>query len=215
MACLCQVEGLAAVIRTKVDTLWFKRCCAFHLQFLPDRETLSKLCDLQDSIERDSAAPLLRVPATSLHMTVVTLINAATQFSIPNDEVWKLKGKGWKEIVEKLVEETPPIDLHFHEVVASEAAVFVKAQEPPELRKLRSAISHAICFEHWHPTPPQIAHITLFRFSAVEWLSAVNFDAGFLPTGVRVGSLQLFEERVYPGVEVNMLSEPLLQGKSP
>ncbi|MCW1410888.1 2'-5' RNA ligase family protein [Rhizobium sp. 1AS11] len=203
------------MIRTKVDPLWFKRCCAFHLQFFPDREALSKLCDLQESIERNSTAPLLRVPATSLHMTVATLLNAATQLRIPNHEVWKRKGERWKAIVEKLVEETPPIELHFDEVAASEAAIFVRAQEPVELRELRSAISDAICFEHWRPTPPQIAHMTLFRFSAVEWLPAVDFNAGFLPVGVRVGSLQLLEERVYPNVDVNMLSEPLLQGRSP
>lgn len=201
------------MILTKIDTLWFKQCCAFHLQFFPDRETLSKLCDLQDGIERNSTAPLLRVPAASLHMTVATLINATTQFSIPNHEVWERQGEQWKEIVEKLVEETPPIDLHFHEVAASEAAVFVKAHEPPELRQLRSAISNAICFEHWRPTPSRIAHITLFRFSAVKQLSAVDFDTGFSPIRATVRSLQLLEERVYPSVEVNMLSEPLLKGK--
>ncbi|MGR8959807.1 2'-5' RNA ligase family protein [Rhizobium leguminosarum] len=202
------------MIRTKVDTLWFKQCCAFHLQFFPDGEALSKLCNLQDRIERDSDAPLSRVPAKSLHMTVVTLVNAAAQFSIPNDEVWKLNGERWKEIVERLVEETPPFELHFHEVAASEAAIFVKAEEPPELRRLRSAISHAICFEQWRATPPRIAHITLFRFFAEDRLPAVNFDAGLLPKAMKVGSLKLLEERVYPSVEINILSEPLLRGKS-
>ncbi|MBX5168104.1 MULTISPECIES: 2'-5' RNA ligase family protein [unclassified Rhizobium] len=200
------------MIHTKIDTLWFKRCCAFHLQFLPDRETRSKLCDLQDSIKRDSAAPLSRVPATSLHMTVVTLVNAAAQFSIPNDEVWKRNGESWTEIVERLVEETPPFDIHFHEVAASQAAVFVKAEEPAELRRLRSAISQAIGFEQWRPTPPRIAHITLFRFFAEEPVPAVNFDAGSLPKEMRVGSVTLLEERVYPNVEINILSEPLLRG---
>ncbi|PDS77806.1 2'-5' RNA ligase family protein [Rhizobium sp. L43] len=202
------------MLRTKIDTLWFKRCCAFHLQFLPDRETLSKLCDLQDSISRHSASPLSRVPATSLHMTIVTLVNAATQVSLPNDEVWKLNRERWKESVERLVEETSPFDLHFHEVAASEAAVFVKAEEPPQLRRLRSAISDTICFEDWRPTPPRIAHITLFRFFAEERLPPVNFDTGLLPIGVKVGSLQLLEERIYPNVEITLLGEPRLQGKS-
>ncbi|WP_184472235.1 2'-5' RNA ligase family protein [Rhizobium esperanzae] len=202
------------MIRTKIDTLWFRRCCAFHLQFLPDPETLSKLCGLQDSIERNSPAPLSRVPATSLHMTIVTLVNAATQVSIANDEVWKLNGEKWKETVGRLVEETSPFDLHFHEVAASEAAVFVKAEEPPALRRLRSAISDAVRFQDWRPTPPRIAHITLFRFFAEEWLPPVEFDTGLLPTGVRVGSLTLLEERIYPNVEITILGEPLLQGKS-
>ncbi|WHO72629.1 2'-5' RNA ligase family protein [Rhizobium sp. BT03] len=202
------------MIRTKIDALWFKRCCAFHLQFLPGRETLSKLCVLQDGIERDSAASLSRVPATSLHMTVVTLINAAAQFSIPNDEVWKRNGGRWKEIVAKLIEETPSFDLHFDKVAVSEAAVFVKAEEPAELRRLRSAISQAIGFEEWHPSPPNIAHMTLFRFFAEEPVPTVSFDAGCLPIGVRAGSLTLLEERVYPNVETNILSAPLLRGKS-
>ncbi|PDT02219.1 hypothetical protein CO666_21895 [Rhizobium chutanense] len=202
------------MIRTKVDTLWFRRCCAFHLQFLPDHETLSKLCDLQDSIERNSPAPLSRVPATSLHMTIVTLVNAATRVSIANDAVWKLNGERWKEIVERSVEETSPFDLHFHEVAASEAAIFVKAEEPPALRRLRLAISDVVCFEDWRPTPPRIAHITLFRFFAEEWLPPVDFDTGLLPTEVRVGSLTLLEERIYPNVEITILGEPLLQGKS-
>jgi len=148
-------------------------------------------------------------------MTVATLLNAATQLRIPNHEFWKRKRERWKEIVEKLVEETPPFDLHFDEVAASEAAFFVKAQQPLELCDLRSAISDAIHFEHWRPTAPQIAHMTLFRFSAVEWLSAVDFDAGILPVKVSVRSLQLLEERVYPSVDINILSEPLLHGESP
>ncbi|EJT03368.1 2'-5' RNA ligase family protein [Rhizobium sp. CCGE 510] len=201
------------MIRTRIDTLWFKRCCAFHLHFLPDHEALSKFCDLQDNIERDSGAPLLRVPVTSLHMTIATLIDAAAQFSIPNDEVWSRNGERWKEIVERLVGETPPFDIHFHEVAASEAAVFVKAEEPAELRRLRSAISQAICFEQWRPSPPDIAHITLFRFLAEEPAPAVSFEAGRQPIGVRAGSLTLLEERVYPSVELNIISEPLLRGK--
>ncbi|RUM26159.1 hypothetical protein EFQ99_07730 [Rhizobium vallis] len=201
------------MIRTKVDTLWFRQCCAFHLQFIPDSETLSTLSGLQDSIERDSGAALLRVPTTSLHMTIVTLVNAATQVSIPNDDVWRLKGEKWKEIVEGLVEETPPFDLDLHDVAVSEAAIFVKAEEPPELRRLRSAISHAICFEHWRPTPPRIAHITLFRFFAEEPMPTVNFDADFLPSRVRVESFKLLEERIYPNVEIDILGEPLLRGK--
>jgi 2'-5' RNA ligase len=202
------------VITTKVDLLWFKRCCAFHLQFFPDRETLSKLCGLQDRIERECDGPLLRVPGTSLHMTVVTLINAVAQFSIPNDEVWKLNEERWKGIVERLVKETPPIDLSFQEVQASEAAIFVKAPEPPELQRLRSAISDAVWFEDWRPKPPRIAHITLFRFSGEEQLPALPGDAGLLPIEGNVKALQLVKEKTYPSVEIDVLGQPSCLGAS-
>nr|WP_246805758.1 2'-5' RNA ligase family protein [Rhizobium leguminosarum] len=193
--------------------LWFKRCCAFHLQLFPDRETVSKLCALQDHIECECNG-LLRVPATSLHMTVVTLIDAGAQFSMPNDEVWKLNGERWKEVVERLVKETPPIDLSFQEVQASEAAIFVKAPEPPELQRLRSDISDAIWFEDWRPKPPRIAHITLFRFSAEEWLPELNVDAGLLPIAIKVKALQLVKEKIYPSVDVDVLGQPSCVGAS-
>ncbi|MDF0661578.1 MULTISPECIES: 2'-5' RNA ligase family protein [unclassified Rhizobium] len=202
------------MIRTKVDLLWFKRCCAFHLQLFPDPETVSKLCALQDHIERECNGPLLRVPATSLHMTVVTLINAGAQFSMPNDEVWKLNGERWKETVERLVNETPPICLSFQEVQASEAAIFVKADEPPELQRLRSAISDAVWFEDWRPKPPRIAHVTLFRFSAEEWLSAPDVDDGLLPIVGKVKALQLVKEKMYPSVQVDVLGEASCLGAS-
>ncbi|TBF40444.1 2'-5' RNA ligase family protein [Rhizobium leguminosarum] len=202
------------MIRTKVDTLWFKRCCAFHLQFFPDRETVSKLCALQDRIERECDGPLLRVPATSLHVTVVTMINAVPQFSMPNEEIWKLNGERWKETVERLVNETPPIDLSFQEVQASEAAIFVKAPEPPELQRLRSAISDAVWFDDWRPKPPRIAHITLFRFSAEEQLPALPGDAGLLPIEGTVNALQLVKEKIYPSVEVDVLGQPSCLGAS-
>ncbi|ANL64651.1 RNA ligase family protein [Rhizobium phaseoli] len=202
------------MIRTKIDALWFKRCCAFHLQFFPDGATLSKLISLQDDIERYSDAPLLRLPAASLHMTIVTLVNAAAKFSIPNEEVWRLNGERWKAVAHRLAEQTPAFNLHLRKLAVSAAAVFVKAEEPPELRKLRSAIIQAIDFEGWRPTPPQIAHITLFRFSAEGRLPEITADAGSLPKAVRVRSLQLLEERVYPSVEINVLSEPLLSDKA-
>ncbi|NNU35682.1 hypothetical protein G9X64_04075 [Rhizobium sophorae] len=202
------------MIRTKIDLLWFKRCCAFHLQLFPDRETVSKLSALQDGIERECDGPLLRVPAASLHMTVVTLIDAATQFSMPNDEVWKLNGERWKEIVERLVKETPPIDLSFQEMQASEAAIFVESPEPPELQRLRLAVSDAIWFEDWRPKPPRIAHITLFRFFAEEWLPALPGDAGLLPIELNVKALQLVKEKIYPSVEVDVLGRPSCLGAS-
>ncbi|NEJ47283.1 2'-5' RNA ligase family protein [Rhizobium leguminosarum] len=202
------------MIRTKVDLLWFKRCCAFHLQLFPDSETVSKLCALQDRIERECNGPLLRVPATSLHMTVVTLIDATAQFSMPNDEIWKLNGESWKQTVERLVKQTPLIDLSFQEVQASEAAVFVKAPEPPELQRLRSAISDAVWFEDWRPKPPRIAHFTLFRFSAEDWLPPVPGDAGLLPIEVKVNALQLVEEKIYPSVDIDVLGQPSCLGES-
>ncbi|NKL94179.1 2'-5' RNA ligase family protein [Rhizobium leguminosarum] len=202
------------MIRTKVDLLWFKRCCAFHLQLFPDSETVSRLCALQDRIERECNGPLLRVPATSLHMTVATLISAGAQFSMPNDEVWKLNGERWKEIVERLVKQTPPIDLSFQEVQVSEAAIFVKAPEPPELQRLRSAISDAVWFEDWRPKPPRIAHFTLFRFSAEEWLPALPGDAGLLPIEGKVKALQLVKAKIYPSVEVDVLGRPSCLGES-
>ncbi|TBG58376.1 hypothetical protein ELG71_08435 [Rhizobium leguminosarum] len=202
------------MIRTKVDLLWFKRCCAFHLQLFPDRETVSKLCALQDRIERECNGPLLRVPATSLHMTVVTLVDATAQFSMSNEEIWKLNGERWKETVERLVKQTPPIDLSFQEVQASEAAIFVKAPEPPELQRLRSAISDAVWFEDWRPKPPRIAHVTLFRFSAEEQLPALPGDAGLLPIEGYVKALQLVKEKTYPSVEIDVLGQPSCLGAS-
>jgi len=200
------------VIRTKVDTLWFKRCSAYHLQLFPAPETVSKLCALQDMIEHQCDGPLLRVPPQSLHMTVMTLLSAASQLSTSNDEVWSLKGKGWQETIERSLSATFPFDLCFREVASSEAAIFLKAQEPPELRRLRSTISDAISFEDWRPKPPRIAHITLFRFSAEEWLSMPNVDAGLLPIEFKVEALQLVKERRYPSVEIDMLGELPLRG---
>jgi 2'-5' RNA ligase len=200
------------VIQTKIDTLWLRQCCAFHLQYFPDTPLQSKLCDLQNRIEQQSTAPLLRVPLQSLHMTVVTLIDARSQFRVPNHEVWKLEGARWTEIIDRLVEKTPPVDLEFSEVATSEAAVFIKAKEPPELHRLRADISHAICFEDWRPRPPQIAHITLFRFHAAKSISKVKVNARFVPIAAAVRSLQLLEELVYPSIEITRLSAPLLLG---
>jgi len=200
------------VIRTKVDRLWFKRCSAYHLQLFPASETVSKLCVLQDMIEYACDGPLLRVPAQSLHMTVVTLLNAANELRIPNDEAWSLKGKEWQETIEMSLSATSPFDLCFREVAASESAIFLRAQEPPELRRLRSTISAAVSFEDWRPKPPRIGHITLFRFSAEEWLSMPDIDAGLLPIEVKVENLQLVKERRYPSVEVDMLGELTFRG---
>lgn len=200
------------MIRTKVDTLWFKWCSAYHLQLFPSAETVAVLCALQDMIERECDGPLLRVPPQSLHMTVVTLLNAANELSTSNDEVWSLKGNGWQETIETSISATFPFDLCFREVASSEAAIFLKAQEPPELRRLRSTISAAVSFEDWRPKPPSIGHITLFRFSAEEWLSMPNIDAGVLPIEFKVETLQLVKERRYPSVEVDTLGELPFRG---
>lgn len=114
------------MIQTKIDILWLRQCCALHLQYFPDTPLLTKFCDLQNRIEQDSTAPLLHVLPKSLHMRVATLMDARSQFKVSNHGLWKMEGARCRDIIEKLVEKTRPIDLEFTELATSEAAVFIK-----------------------------------------------------------------------------------------
>lgn len=89
-----------------------------------------------------------------------------------------------------------------------------EAPEPPELQQFRSAISDAIWFDDWRPKPPRIAHFTLFRYSAEEWLPELNVDAGLLPIAIKVKAVQLLKEQIYPSVDVDVLGQPSCVGAS-
>jgi 2'-5' RNA ligase len=198
---------------TKIDPLWGKECEAVQLQALPDADNLDRLVKLQDALQQESELKLRRIPRQSLHCTVLTLLHPGHHFDRSKFDIWNEQAESWNTSLFEQAAMTPGFKLSFDQLTSSEMAIFVTAPEPPVLRRMRQDVSHAIQYRGRHPKPPDIVHITLFRYDQV---GPIPSKAGLawqgLPFTMEVKKLRLIKETVYPTLQHQAVSELPLTG---
>jgi hypothetical protein len=192
---------------TKIDPLWGEACEAIQLQALPDQRTLEAIERVQQHIASSSAVALRPIPTHCLHMTVLTLLHPMTDFGRSKFAIWAENAESWQSIVSTAVSETPHFSITFDRIVYSQMAIILQAPVPPELLAVRQQMAQAISLEDWHPRPPDIAHITLFRYAQEGVLPEHDEVRLDVPLLMRVDSLRLIRETVYPTLE----AEPIAQ----
>jgi hypothetical protein len=87
----------------EVDSLWAKPYRAYHVQHEPDQATIRQITELQDQIEATAARKLLRVPAHSLHLTVLKLFPVTANIATPDDALWSQHTETWLERIATFV----------------------------------------------------------------------------------------------------------------
>ena len=191
--------------QAKIDPLWGQACQAIQLQALPTDQNLSSLTALQDRIEHDLGRKLQRIPRQSLHCTILTLLPPSKVFDKPKFEIWAEHAETWTAAVAAVVSKAEPFELRFTRVEVSELAVIVRAEVPPVLERIRRRMAGAIGYHDWQPRPPDIAHITMFRYRESGPLPQPQDFEWNVDVTMQVSTLRLIKETVYPTLE----SEPL------
>jgi hypothetical protein len=192
---------------TKIDPLWGEACEAIQLQALPDQQTLEAIQRVQQHICSSSAVALRQIPANCLHMTVLTLLHPMMDFDRSKFAIWQQHAEAWQNILSGAIGQTPAFSLAFDRITVSEMAIILQASVPPELLALRQQMANAISLDGWHPRPPDIAHITLFRYAQEGALPTLKNSWLSAPIALHVRSLRLIRETVYPTLEAVPIAE--------
>ena len=187
----------------EADSLWAKPCRAYHIQNEPDQATIQQITELQDQIEPTGAHELLRVPAHSLHMTVLTLFPATANVAAPDDTLWSQHNEIWIERIGDVCAATHPFAVDFDSVRATSRAIILSGDGCENLKRFRERLVTAISLPGWKPIPPNIAHVSLFRYARsklqLETLASVN-RCNFV-TKTHLKGIAIVQERRYPSLE--------------
>jgi hypothetical protein len=140
-------------------------------------------------------------------MTVLTILHPVTDFGRSKFEIWEEHSAVWQNALVGAISQMGSFSLSFDRISVSDMAIFLQAAVPPELLSLRQQITQAISIGEWRPKPPDIAHITLFRYAEEGALpeSEQSLLSAALP--MRVESLQLIRETVYPTLEADPIAQ--------
>lgn len=195
------------MLKTKIDPLWGQACEAIQLQAKPGPKMLDAIQKLQDRISVRAGISLRQIPPQCLHMTVLTILHPVTDFGRSKFEIWEEHSAVWQNALVGAISQMGSFSLSFDRISVSDMAIFLQAAVPPELLSLRQQITQAISIGEWRPKPPDIAHITLFRYAEEGALpeSEQSLLSAALP--MRVESLQLIRETVFPTLEADPIAQ--------
>jgi hypothetical protein len=187
----------------EVDSLWAKPCRAYHVQHEPDQATIRQITELQDQIEATGPHELHRMPAHSLHMTVLTLSPATANVAMHDDAPWSRHNETWIERIGDVCASTHPVIVEFDSIRATRRAIILTGNESEDLKRFREKIVTAVSLPGWKPTPPNIAHISLFRYARSEFqfetLAPIH-RCGFFAKA-HLEAIAIVQELRYPSLE--------------
>jgi 2'-5' RNA ligase len=192
-----------------VDDMWGADCSGYHLQFRPEASVIDQIVSLQDCVE-SQVDHLRRVPPEALHMTVLLVLPAITD-KIAVDSIWTHIGPRCIEAGSRLCASLEPIPVEWSTVRAYDKAIVLMGDTHPRLRQFRADMVEAVADTIHRPSPPQIAHVTLFRYADLDSrLAALEVRCDRIATEMR--EVRLVREDRYPSLELDVLRRWRLAG---
>jgi hypothetical protein len=189
------------------DLLWSKPCLAYNLHAELDTQCREYLVDIQERLHRPSWGTL-RCPASSLHLSVATILSVRRDYGTPKDLIWESVGRNWLASLRELAAGLQPFVVRFTSLRVSTAAVIAVADPVVEVGLIRDRAKKLLSEAGLEAGQPSILHCTLVRYATSGLdLGAVARSARTveLTTQTVVSSLVISKELVYP----NLVSENL------
>lgn len=108
---------------------WGEPDLGYVLLFRPDPAARAALAKIQDKVHGLEPS-LLRQPEEQIHGSIAWLLAVTADFGESKDELWARHGGDWLKIIEAVADTTPPMQLRYERLVATDAAVVAVAEEP-------------------------------------------------------------------------------------
>lgn len=209
----------AAVLANQLslDDQWGGPCLVYNVFIRPDPAGQDGLVRIQErALELEPG--LLQVPPAALHLTAVFLLGLYEEFSRPREELWREIGPRWLDQLAALAAVTPPFELHFGQVVATQTGIIAVADEPNGLTAFRCAVPAVLAaLPGKTGYSRELAHVTLFRYQApladparlVHWLAQTTFQAK-----MQVRDMFVAREHTYPLLGYDVLQPLPLGGEA-
>jgi hypothetical protein len=160
-------KSRVVTIDSEADPLLNASCSALHLPYEPKDELIQQIVpvSIQESIKRSSNDGLFCCPPPSLHMTILTIIPSRPQLAAHTGAARVSAESRWTRIIARVFSTRSPFNMQFDTVEVSNRAIFLKGRQAAELQSLRSALVKQLAPVGLRLVAPDIAHVSLFRFT--------------------------------------------------
>lgn len=147
----------------------------YNIVALPSKPFLQHISEIQKQLLHILGDAIWLTPIHALHITVMEITG-------PHTQPVSLRGKHfaqWQvrygDLVKEVISNFRVGSLHFDQIIVSQRAVILKAANPDLLNEIRKELLTKTNLPEGTNLPPDIAHITIARFSkAVELNKAIQ-----------------------------------------
>jgi hypothetical protein len=185
------------------DPLWSKPCLAYNLHAELDVPCREDLAGVQEKVLDELSWGALRCPASSLHLSVATILSVRQDYGTTKDLIWASWGRKWSASLREFAAGLQPFVVRFTTVQVSTAAVIALADPVPEVALVRARATELLSGAGLQAGQPSILHCTLVRYAASGLdLGAVARSAAAIKLRAQtvVTSLVIRKELVYPNL---------------
>jgi hypothetical protein len=191
------------------DGMWGAPCLGYNiLGVLPDA-ALNAIARMQHELHGAGLPAFNPCPRGSLHISIYALVSVRSPTAGKQD-YWASVAKKALADLERLCRDRPSIALHVTEIRLTPTAIIAVARAVPDLvDDIRAYFSKWPAQPGWIRPNHDIAHVTLARFSAAGLISAAlvrDISARPMSLETTVSRIQLVRERVYPCLEIDVIS---------
>lgn len=193
----------------ELDPLFGEACEAYQLQIpLGD---VAAIIGLQRALVSSKTEAYHVLPQTSLHVTILPLINVTDEFVKPKGEYWQAHSAKWCQAISRICSMTAPFQMRFSEARYDRRAVVALAEQNPA-SFLRTAVAETCSFPTRTVRVPSITHVTLARYRDPDRVQVASAnDMGQVACDVH--ELRLIREARYPTLEYEVLDTFRLTGE--
>ncbi|HEY3950680.1 hypothetical protein [Phenylobacterium sp.] len=197
-----------AKVHLRKDPLWGRPCLGYSVQGRFDDRSLARLAAFQSEVLRGRSAGLHRTPAGAMHISVFSIVPVRWP-DAGKDDLWT----GLKAGVLEAIASADPAEglaIRFEETRVTETAVILSTPEQPApIRRLRDSLNALVVAAGLPAQAFDRTHLTLARPARDRLLDAASvaeLERTRAKVEVRLHAMKLIRERVYPSLEIEVLS---------
>lgn len=191
------------------DGMWGAPCLAYNIQGVVPNDALNAITQMQHGLPGAGLPAFNLCPRGSLHVSIYALVPARSPIAGKEDYWAGVSAKALSDL-DRLCRDKRSVALHFDEIRLTPTAIIAVARAVPDLiDDIRTHFSQWPAQPGWIRPSYDIAHVTLARFSvAAQIPDALVRDISARPMSLEatVSQIQLVRERVYPSLEVDVIS---------
>lgn len=193
----------------KPDPLIGQRVYGINLQAPASPAAESWVAEWQDAAKAAlSTGALFFTPLRSLHITIFPVVWVRGTYSADPRTIWRGASSRAVAAIAVIANSTSPFTLLAKALRATEDAIILECDTPPELKDLRMNLAASLAQTDLGCRTPQITHLTLARFTRALPLAGIG--SALLKFELRrfecaIDRMTLSRELVYPSLQTRML----------
>ena len=143
----------------------------YNIVAIPGDTLRQRAADIQRQLVQILGKVIWLTPPHALHITVMEITGPHTMPVSARAERYSHWQQAYGSVTKEIVADCPIVTLDFNQILVSQRAIILKAANPGPLNEIRAALLAKTKLPEGTNPPPDIAHITLARFS-----QAVDLD---------------------------------------